>query len=66
MRTKPKPTRYQLGWHLWFAWCPVKIELYSDDGLRLEYTRWVWLEKIERKWSCNWAAGWWEYRPFYE
>jgi hypothetical protein len=66
MRTKSKPIRYQLGWHTWFAWCPVKLYLYSDDGLKVKYTRWVWLEEIQRKWSSNWASGWWEYRPFYE
>lgn len=34
---------YAKGWHVWFAWRPVKTGPWWDRG------GWVWLEMIERQ-----------------
>ena len=41
----------RLGWHLWFAWYPVRVR----SG------RWYWLEHVKRQ--CFWAQGY--YAPAY-
>jgi thiosulfate reductase cytochrome b subunit len=38
-------------WHRWFAWFPVKTEVW-----------WVWLEHVDRCRFAHRAGGWWEYR----
>ena len=45
-------------WHHWFAWHPVVVT--ADDELE----NWVWLERVERKWSIGkyGGKGRWKYR----
>ena len=46
-------------WHPWFAWYPVVVSL--DEELE----HWVWLERLERKWSLGRYGdqkGHWRYR----
>jgi hypothetical protein len=45
-------------WHQWFAWYPVVVKV--ED----ELDQWVWLERVERKWSIGKYGdqGRWKYR----
>ena len=38
-------------WHRWFAWHPVAVG-----------TRWVWLERVERRWSETFCGDCYEYQ----
>ena len=40
MKWKTRPIGYELKWHPWFAWYPVRL-----DGR----DEWVWLERIIRR-----------------
>jgi hypothetical protein len=46
-------------WHRWFAWYPVIVSVEE------EFDHWVWLERLERKWSLGRYGdqkGHWRYR----
>jgi len=46
-------------WHRWFAWHPVIV------SVKDEVDHWVWLERLERKWSDGRYGdqkGHWRYR----
>jgi hypothetical protein len=46
-----------LKWHHWFAWYPVVVRV--NDELK----HWVWLERLERKWSISKNGDqFWRYR----
>lgn len=38
-------------WHIWFAWKPVVAK---NKSWVFGKERWVWLEKVERKWNYGW------------
>ena len=67
MRTKPKPFhKYRPLWESWFAWHPVKLYKGKDKQSDMNYSRWVWLERLERMWHNVPWEGYWEYRPFHK
>ena len=46
-------------WHRWLAWYPVIV------SVKDEFDHWVWLERLERKWSVGHYGdqkGHWRYR----
>ena len=47
-------------WHRWFAWYPVKIRMYYEDGNSRTY----WLEWVERCKKHGYVVpeGYWCYR----
>jgi len=49
------------SWHDWFAWYPVRVyKKGQDENEKMdEYTRWVWLEKIEIRRMASREFTWW-------